>query len=257
MLDAPLVPILNIGVHVQSFDSAIQILIDWAYEPRGRYVCMCPVYTLMLATERPDVRAAVDGADMVSADGMPLVWLQRRRGFGFAERVYGPDVLLALCEQTAGLGVRHLFLGGDSGVADQLAASLQVRFPMLQVVGSLAPNIEDPSLDPQLVTQIMQESPQIVWVGLGSPKQDLWMAVYRPALPVLMIGVGAAFDFLTGRKRQAPRWLRNSGMEWLFRLLHEPNRLWKRYLLYNPRFVWAVLREEWQNRCEKNSDETD
>ncbi len=248
MADAPLVPILGVGVHAQSFDSAIETLKRWVVEPRGRYVCTCPVYTLMLATENPDVHAAISGADMVTADGMPLVWLQHQRGYDFAERVYGPDILLALCQQTEGTGIKHFFLGGDPGVVDQLGEVLRARFPDLEIAGSLSPVIEDITVDPQLVAQIKAHSPQIIWVGLGSPKQDLWMAAYKPVLPVLMIGVGAAFDFLSGRSRQAPRWMRQSGLEWLFRLLQEPERLWRRYLLYNPRFVWAVIHERWQRQ---------
>ena len=256
MFHVPFVSILGIGVHAQSFDSAIKTLSEWAQEPLGRYVCTCPVYTLMLATERAEMRDALCDADMVSADGMPIVWLQRRRGFDFAERVYGPDILLALCEQTAGQGVRHYFLGGDNGVAEQLAPVLQARFPGLEVAGTSSPIVDDLTVDPQLVTEIMQEAPQIIWVGLGSPKQDLWMAAYQRELPVLMIGVGAAFDFLTGRKRQAPLWIRKSGLEWLFRLVQEPNRLWQRYVVYNPRFIWGVLREEWQMRFGNPDRET-
>ncbi len=248
MADAPLVPILGVGVHAQSFADAIAALKRWLEEPSGHYVCTCPVYTLMLATENPDVHAAISGADMVTADGMPLVWLQHQRGFDYAERVYGPDILLALCERTEGTGIKHFFLGGDPGVADQLADVLRARFPQLEIAGSLSPVIGDADVDPQLVAQIMAHSPQIVWVGLGSPKQDLWMAAYKPALPVLMIGVGAAFDFLSGRSSQAPRWMRQRGLEWLFRLLQEPRRLWRRYLLYNPRFIWAICRETWQRR---------
>ncbi len=244
MIESVRSPILNIGIHAQTFEGAIQTLTGWAFEREGRYVCTCPVYTLMLATENVGVRDAINGADMVTADGMPLVWIQKRRGFQHAERVYGPDIMLALCENTAHQGVRHLFLGGESGVAEQLASSLQSRFPALQVAGVLSPSIAEPIVQPQLLAQIQQTAPDVIWVGLGSPKQDLWMAAYKPVLPALMIGVGAAFDFLTGRKRQAPLWVRNSGLEWMFRLFQEPKRLWRRYLVYNPRFVAAIIREE-------------
>ncbi len=244
MGDGLRIPILGIGVDAQTFERAIQTLLAWTQEKRGRYVSTCPVYTLMLATENPAVRAALDQADMVAADGMPIVWLQRRRGVRSAERVYGPDILLALCQRSVELGLRHFFLGGETGVASQLADTLRERFPGLQVAGMLSPSIEQAAPDPALTAQILASDPQVVWVGLGSPKQDLWMAANKAQLPVLMIGVGAAFDFLTGRQRQAPLWARNKGLEWLFRLLHQPGRLWRRYLIYNPRFVLAVLREE-------------
>ncbi|WP_343419073.1 WecB/TagA/CpsF family glycosyltransferase [Candidatus Flexifilum breve] len=196
----------------------------------------------MQALERPDVRKALETADMVTADGMPIVWLQRRGGAEFAERVYGPDILLALCERTSHQGLRHYFLGGDPGAADELAAAMKQRFPGIQIAGTASPKIVQYTLDTNLVQQILDTSPHVIWVGLGSPKQDLWMAHHKSNLPVLMIGVGAAFDFLTGRKRQAPQWMRQRGLEWLYRLVQEPRRLWRRYVFYNALFLWKLVR---------------
>jgi len=237
-----------LGVHTdaQRFDDAIEVLAGWSADPAGRrYVCTCPVYTLMMCREHPDVMQAVNAADMVTADGMPIVWLQRRLG-SEAERVYGPDVLQALTERLAGRGVRHFFWGGQPGVAQTLAARLRERIPSLEIAGSHAPPVAPLSDHPsaEAVDLLNASGADIVWVGLGSPKQDLWMAQHRPHLTApLLIGVGAAFDMLSGVRPQAPRWMQRSGTEWLFRLAHEPRRLARRYLIYNPRFVWLAFRE--------------
>jgi N-acetylglucosaminyldiphosphoundecaprenol N-acetyl-beta-D-mannosaminyltransferase len=183
---------------------------------------------------------------MVTADGMPIVWVQRQRGFPQAERVYGPDVMLALCEKTAGTGIRHFFWGGQPGVADQLVGRLKAQFPKLAVAGTYSPPIAEleSQPDPAVIERLNASQADIIWIGLGSPKQDLWMSLYRPTLSApLLIGVGAAFDMLAGVRSQAPRWMQRSGLEWLFRLAQEPRRLARRYLVYNPLFVWHVLRE--------------
>lgn len=242
------ITILGIRTHAQSFDSAMDTLLDWAQQPVGRYVSTSPVYTLMRAVDDDAVRAAVTGADMTAADGMPIVWLQRRRGAPDAERVYGPDIMQALCQRGVALGLRHYLLGGVDGAAEQLAEFLQTQFPGLVIAGLSSPFVDEQAPpDPALVAAIMATRPHVVWVGFGSPKQDRWMAAHRAALPALMIGVGAAFDLLTGRKKQAPVWIQRSGLEWLYRLAQEPRRLWRRYVVYNARFVGLLLRRgEWR-----------
>lgn len=236
-------PLLNVNTDAQRFDEAVTTLTRWARDEMGRrYVCTCPVYTLMMAREQPQVKAAVNGANMVTADGMPIVWLQRRLGAPFAERVYGPDLLLALCAQPS---LSHYFWGGLPGVTTQLVEKLRERTPNLQVAGEYAPPIAPigDTPDNEVINRLNAANADVVWVGLGSPKQDRWMALYRPHLNApLLIGVGAAFDMLAGVKRQAPRWMQRSGLEWLFRLMQEPGRLGKRYLVYNPKFMVLVLR---------------
>ncbi len=239
------VPILDIPVDAQTFDEAVNILAGWAVESQKRYVSTCPVYTLMIARENPQMRVALERADMVTADGMPLVWLQRRLGYPQAERVYGPDVMRALCEKTANREVRHFFWGGLPGVAEQLVQQLQRASPGLQIAGFYSPPIEEigDTPNPAIIEHLNNANPHVIWVGLGSPKQDLWMSLYRPVLNApLLIGVGAAFDFIAGTKPQAPRWMQRSGLEWLYRLIREPRRLWRRYVIYNSRFIWEVLR---------------
>jgi N-acetylglucosaminyldiphosphoundecaprenol N-acetyl-beta-D-mannosaminyltransferase len=238
--------ILGVQTDAQGFEQAIQQLQTWASDSTPRYVCTCPVYTLMMCRENPLVMQAVNGADMVTADGMPVVWVQRRRGNPQAERVYGPDVMEALFARTAGTGIKHYFWGGLPGVADTLVQRMQTRHPALKVAGVYSPPVSpvDDKPDPAVVERLNDSSADVIWVGLGSPKQDLWMMRYRPALRApLLIGVGAAFDMLAGVKSQAPRWMQRSGLEWVFRLAQEPRRLGRRYLVYNPLFVWHVLRE--------------
>jgi N-acetylglucosaminyldiphosphoundecaprenol N-acetyl-beta-D-mannosaminyltransferase len=174
---------------------------------------------------------------------MPLVWLSRLAGNRQVGRVYGPDLLLACCE-SAREPRRHFFYGGAAGVPERLVARLRQRFPGLDVAGTISPPFRalTQAESQAIVQDINRTSPDIVWVGLSTPKQERWMAAQRDRLeaPVL-IGVGAAFDFHAGLKRQAPPWMQRNGLEWLFRLLTEPRRLWRRYLLNNPLFVWRVL----------------
>jgi N-acetylglucosaminyldiphosphoundecaprenol N-acetyl-beta-D-mannosaminyltransferase len=209
-------------------------------ENRRDYVCTCPVYTLMAGHERREVRAALNGAAWVTPDGMPVVWALKLRGAREVGRVYGPDLMLALSAVSAERGYRQFYLGGGPGVAEALAETMRQRYPGLTVAGIYAPPFRKQTADEEaaMVAHINTVNAHIVWVGLGSPKQDLWMARFRPALQApLLIGVGAAFDFFTGRQAQAPRWMQRAGLEWLFRLAREPRRLWRRYLVYNPKFV--------------------
>jgi N-acetylglucosaminyldiphosphoundecaprenol N-acetyl-beta-D-mannosaminyltransferase len=194
----------------------------------------------MQGYERADVRAALNSADWVTPDGMPVVWALRALGARHVGRVYGPDLMLALGGLSARRGYRQYYLGGAPGVADELAREMQRRFPRLQVAGTFCPPYRDLAPDEAraMIEHINASGAHVVWVGLGSPKQDLWMARYRPHLePPLLVGVGAAFDFFTGRQRQAPRWMQRSGLEWVFRLASEPRRLWRRYIIYNPLFL--------------------
>lgn len=237
--------IWGIPTTAQHFDDAITQLQVWSNDGQ-HYVCTCPVYTLMRGVEDDAIGAALRGAAMIAADGMPVVWLQRRRCHPAAERVYGPDVMLALCAATANTATTHLFYGGMPGVPQALAAKLQTRYPGLNVAGAIAPpTIEiGTTPDTQVIAKLNATEANVIWVGLGSPKQDLWMRLYRPHLDApLLIGVGAAFDFLAGTKQQAPRYLQRAGLEWLYRLASEPRRLWRRYLVYNTRFVLRVLRD--------------
>jgi N-acetylglucosaminyldiphosphoundecaprenol N-acetyl-beta-D-mannosaminyltransferase len=247
----PIVEILSVPTHAQTLDDAIATLTQWAHDSSARYyVCTCPVYTLMVCHENDQLRQAINAADMIAADGMPIVWVQRRWGYPNAERVYGPDVMLELCRYTADSPISHFFLGGTTNVTQKLMVNLHQRFAGLRFAGTASPVIDDPAaLDWALIERLNSANPSVIWVGLGSPKQDIWMHRCRPHLNApLLIGVGAAFDFLSGSKPQAPVWMRRSGLEWLFRLAQEPRRLGRRYLVYNPRFVAGVLHQSVRRR---------
>lgn len=210
---------------------------------RRVYASTCPVYTLMQGYEWPEVRAALNGAEWVTPDGMPVVWALRQMGAREVDRVYGPDLLLGLSEISARRGYRQFYLGGASGVAQALAQALEQRFAGLPVAGTFSPPFREltGAEEQSMLLQINSSGAHVVWVGLGSPRQDLWMARYRARLSApLLVGVGAAFDFLSGRQAQAPRWMQHSGLEWLFRFVQEPRRLWRRYLVYNPKFLFHV-----------------
>lgn len=233
-----------LGVRVSAFtlQTAVAEMMTAIADRRRAYVSTCPVYTLMQGHERADVRAALNGAEWVTADGVPVVWALRLFGARSAGRVYGPDLMLALTEASTRAGYSHYYLGGGPGVAEALAQAMQTRFPDLRVAGMESPPFRalTPEEEQAMVERLNASGAQVVWVGLGSPKQDLWMARYRATLTApLLIGVGAAFDFFTGRQAQAPRWMQANGLEWLFRFAHEPRRLWRRYVIYNPKFVVA------------------
>jgi N-acetylglucosaminyldiphosphoundecaprenol N-acetyl-beta-D-mannosaminyltransferase len=192
----------------------------------------------------PALRDIHNRAGLVTPDGMPLVWVSWLRGHRHVERVYGPDLMLACCAASVARGYRHFFYGGAPGVPERLAARLQQRFPGLLVAGTWSPPFGEMTEAERgaVVERINVAGADIVWVGLSTPKQERWMAEHvRQLRADVLIGVGAAFDFHTGVKRQAPRWMRRSGLEWLFRLGTEPRRLWRRYLRNNPRFLWCIL----------------
>lgn len=240
------VDIFGVNVHAMRFDEAAQTLVEWAQAPQKRYVCTCPVYTLMIAQEVPEAKAALNNADLVTADGMPVVWVQRRRGASAAERCYGPGLMRAVCKLTAGTGVRHYLWGGEAGVPELLTQEIRRQYGDVNIVGAYSPPFEEIGTPPQAeyIERINAAKPDIVWVGLGSPKQDVWMNLYRDQLDApLLIGIGAAFDFLSGRKRQAPEWMGSIGLEWSFRLFQEPRRLARRYVKYNSLFLWRLLTE--------------
>jgi N-acetylglucosaminyldiphosphoundecaprenol N-acetyl-beta-D-mannosaminyltransferase len=192
------------------------------------------------AQRDPSFKQALNSTDLVVPDGMPLVWLGRRRGHHLPRRVYGPDLMLEFCEKTAGRGYRHFFYGGEPGVPERLEESLKRRFPTMEVCGTFSPPFRslDPEEDQEIVTMISRAAPDVLWVGLGTPKQERWMHEHRDKLHVpVLVSVGAAFDLHSGRRNQAPRWMREHGLECLFRLLQEPRRLWRRYLIDGALFV--------------------
>ena len=240
----PRLNILGVGISPITMQDALDRISTWIENGARQYVSVCVVHTIMECQYSETMRRAVNGAGMATPDGMPLVWLGKWKSQFKVSRVYGPDLMLALCQLSITRGYSHYFYGGASGVPELLAQKLTHRFPGLKIAGTYSPPFRPltPEEDAHIIEQINQSKPDIVWVGLGTPKQDLWMAAHRQQLtaPVL-IGVGAAFDFHTGRIPQAPTWMQQAGLEWLFRLWQEPKRLWYRYLVYNPLFVLSIL----------------
>jgi N-acetylglucosaminyldiphosphoundecaprenol N-acetyl-beta-D-mannosaminyltransferase len=206
-------------------------------------VCLGAVNNIMTARDSAAYRIVMDEADLVTTDGMPLVWLLRALGISHASRVYGPDLTPIVLRAAAEAGITVGFYGGTEAVLGRLLAIVKSRFPGLKVGFSQAPPFREVTADEdeETVEAIRAADVRILFVGLGSPKQDYWMHAHRGRLRAVMLGVGAAFDFMTGTKPQAPRWMQRSGLEWLFRLATEPRRLWRRYLTQNPRFAVLAL----------------
>ena len=236
--------ILGIGVTATTLDRAVSIIEQWIERRTQSYVCITGAHGVIESHNNPQLRDIHNMAGMVTPDGMPLVFMARRLGFKSVSRVYGPDLMRRLTEISAQKGYRQFYYGGGPGLADRLAATLKARYPTLSVAGTLTPPFRPltPNEDEALVARINAAKPDIVWVGLSTPKQELWMAshVDRLIAPVL-VGVGAAFDFLAGTKSQAPAWMQRSGLEWTYRLAQEPRRLWKRYARIVPLFLVLAL----------------
>jgi N-acetylglucosaminyldiphosphoundecaprenol N-acetyl-beta-D-mannosaminyltransferase len=211
------------------------------------YVCVCNVHTVMAAAEDPELRAALMGSSLNVPDGQPLVWAINALGNSLAARVYGPELMSRACSHAAETGHRFYLYGGRNERAlVQLALNLRRRHPGIRLVGGYAPPHRPltPEEQDAVVEEINRSRADVVWVGIGVPKQEKWMAQMRERIdsPVL-VGVGAAFDFHAGLVPQAPTWLQEAGLEWAYRLAHEPRRLWRRYLRYNPRFIAAFARQ--------------
>jgi N-acetylglucosaminyldiphosphoundecaprenol N-acetyl-beta-D-mannosaminyltransferase len=229
------------------YDRAIEVM-DGLIERRERgYVCAAPVHALMVAQDDADMMAALRGSTLVVPDGMPVVWAANLLGEHLHDRVYGPELMLRYSAHSAERGHRVWLYGGrDQGSLVQLALSLRQHHPGIRVVGGYSPPFRPLSADEEsaVVTQINEAQPDVLWVGIGVPKQEKWMARMRDRLDVpVMCGVGAAFDFHAGRVSMAPAWMQERGLEWIYRTMQEPRRLLGRYLSTNPRFVLSFARQ--------------
>jgi N-acetylglucosaminyldiphosphoundecaprenol N-acetyl-beta-D-mannosaminyltransferase len=250
--------LLGVGVNPTSYDEVLAQCRHWVEthqrtgeatpenqsHQRGRTVAFLDVHTVMNAVYHGDFRTTLNAIDICSPDGMPLVWALRSLGVSRQPRVYGPDAMLALCDQAARRGYRVYFYGGREDTLATLLAQLTRRYPALLIAGSYSPPFRELTQEERsrCCDRILSSKADLVFVGLGAPKQERWMAENADLLPgVVLFGVGAAFNFHSGAVRQAPPWMRRNGLEWLFRLCVEPRRLWKRYLLINPVFIllWA------------------
>jgi N-acetylglucosaminyldiphosphoundecaprenol N-acetyl-beta-D-mannosaminyltransferase len=235
--------ILGIRISAITMADALQAVESWIQTRKPHYVCVTPAHSVMECYDHPPLREIFNHSGLTTPDGMAIVWLLRAKGFHCVERVYGPDLMRAVCQYGVEKGYRHYFYGGAPGVGEKLTEVLQQQFPGLQVVGMDSPPFRKLTADEVEAEQahIRAAQPDIVWVGIGSPRQEIWMSEHIDRLNVpVLVGVGAAFDFLSGNKRQAPIWVQRSGLEWFYRLVSEPHRLWRRYLLGYPRFVVLV-----------------
>lgn len=237
-----------LGVHVSTInmDDAVEAFRGWIDRRDRTYVCVTGVHGVMESQSDPALAAIHNASGLTTPDGMPMVWCGRYAGASAMTRVYGPDLMLEVCQLGAERGWRMYLYGAAPGVPETLASRLEERFPGLKVVGTFSPPFRELS-DAEILEiarTIDQTGADVVWVGLSTPKQERWMDRIRPhvAAPVL-VGVGAAFDIHAGNLPQAPRWMQRSGLEWLYRLVREPRRLWRRYFSNNPRFVWRILRQ--------------
>lgn len=238
------VNILGVGISALNLTQAVNIIDAWIETGERHYVCVTGVHGVMESQRDEQLRQIHNRAGMVTPDGMPLVWLSCSKGYRNVSRVYGPDLMLAVCKRSVSTGARHFLYGGAEGVPERLAGELQSRFPGLRVAGTYSPPFRLLTREEHLacLEKINGSKADILWVGLGTPKQERWMAenVHRVNAAVL-IGVGAAFDFIAGLKGQAPLWMQRSGLEWLYRLISEPQRLWRRYLINNPLFILMII----------------
>ena len=245
-MDIPRENILGVGISAINMPMVLKVIDGWIHSRDRHYICVTGVHGVMESQRDEGLRSIHNAAGLVTPDGMPLVWLSRLRGQRHVDRIYGPDLMLALCNHSVAQGYRHFLYGGATGVPEILGQNLRDRFAGIKIVGMFSPPFRPLTTeeDAHVVHMINASNPDIVWVGLSTPKQERWMAehVMKLDAPVL-IGVGAAFDFIAGLKKQAPYWMQRSGLEWFFRLITEPRRLWRRYLINNPLFVWLILKQ--------------
>ncbi len=235
--------VLGVGVHAIDLPSAASIIESALQEGTKGYVCVTSVHGVMEAQRDPQFRDILNHALLVTPDGMPTVWVGRMQGNSMMKRVFGPDLMLEVCRRSVGAGIRHFLYGGNPGIADELAESLRRRFPGITMVGTFTPPFRplEPSEQLALESQMEIALPDIVWVGLNTPKQEKFMAANFRQFPCkIMVGVGAAFDIHTGHVKDAPQWIKDAGLQWAHRLWQEPGRLWKRYLVNNSAFLAAL-----------------
>ena len=249
LLDTPALSdtqLFGIRLSVGAMPSAANQILDHASRAAGGLVCVANVDMLTRAKRTPRLAALMQKAVAVVTDGMPLVWaLRRLQGRSDAHRVYGPGLVLELCERAAQQGTSVFFYGGTLEELVLLQRNLHARYPKLQIAGAVSPPMlsAEPPFDVGITEQINASGAGLVFVGLGCPKQEFWMDTHSPKLKPVSIGVGLAFALIAGTKQQAPVWMRQAGLEWLFRLGQEPGRLWKRYLIGNSLFIWYTLQE--------------
>ena len=247
-----IIEILGVKINLVDHNTTSAIIKDGiSRHARGRYICACPVYSIMVSQRDNELRMALNDSWLTVPDGMPVVWAARLLGGKIKKNVRGTDLMLLTCELAEKKNYSIYLYGGKRETLDNLEKNLQNKFPTLRILGKYSPPFRplSPTEDLRITRMLRSASPDILFVSLGAPKQEKWMAEHCQKIEVpINIGVGAAFDFIAGEKKEAPSWVQNCGLEWLFRLLCEPGRLWKRYLVYNALFIISFSRQLIKNR---------
>ena len=241
----PRADVLGSPIDVIDWANALRVISGWATRRESRYICICNAHSVVTAAQDPSFNAVLAGADMATPDGSPVAWLMRRTGHPTQERINGPDLMEKFCAQAAIDGTPIHLLGSTPETLAALQMKLRARWPALVIAGVLSPPFRTLSAeeDAELVRTVNAARPGVVFVSLGCPKQERWMAAHRGRIDAVMIGVGAAFDFHAGTITRAPDWMRRNGLEWLHRLISEPRRLWRRYLVTNTAFIAGAMKQ--------------
>jgi N-acetylglucosaminyldiphosphoundecaprenol N-acetyl-beta-D-mannosaminyltransferase len=237
--------VIGVPVDALHWEEALGRIALWSAAGESRYVCICNVHSIVTASCDSAFGRVVSQADMVAPDGAPVAWMLRRFGFMAQARINGPDLMWRYCERACESGESVYLYGGKPETVARLQERLQTQFPGLRIAGAYSPPFRPltEAEDAAVVDQINRSGAGVVWVSLGCPKQELWMAEHRSRIQAVMVGVGAAFDYHAGTLRRAPVWMQHSGLEWLYRLVSEPRRLWRRYLVTNTLFVVRAVKQ--------------
>lgn len=235
--------IFNIKIHQITKNQAEKKILEWAEKHRSKYVCFCNSHTVYLANKDKNIKEVINKADLSLADGVPLAWGMRLQGIAGVQRIAGPDMMHNLCRKAERKGLRVFLYGADNFTLNLLTKKLSMLYNKLIIAGSFSPPFRKLKVEEekQYENLIKKAQPNLVFVGLGFPKQEIWMAKAKNNIDAVLLGVGAAFDFIAGTKRRSPRWMQSIGMEWFWRMLHEPKRLGKRYLLANGYLVIKTI----------------
>jgi N-acetylglucosaminyldiphosphoundecaprenol N-acetyl-beta-D-mannosaminyltransferase len=236
--------VLGVGINITNMAEVASIVQGWIDRGEQHYVCVTGVHGVMESQRDEALRRIHNDSGLTVPDGMPLVWIGHLHGFSRMGRVFGPELMEQLCRISVGKGYTHFLYGGDVGVAEELRKCLKQKFPEIKIVGTFTPPFRPLNRveEEQLIGQVAMAKPDIIWVGLSCPKNERFMAEYLSKLDTkVMLGVGAAFDIHTGRVQDAPAWIKRAGLQWLHRLSQDPGRLWKRYLINNPIFIFKLI----------------
>lgn len=237
--------VLGILIDATGWDETLSRISAWARQSESRVVCICNVHSVVTASRDEEFASLLNGADMATPDGMPVAWMLRHLGYAGQQRINGPDLMWRYCEQAQSRAEPVFFYGSTEETLAAMKARLLAAFPALKIVGAISPPFRalTPEEDAAIVERINASGVGVVFVSLGCPKQELWMAAHRGRIHAVMIGVGAAFDYHAGTIKRAPKRMQNCGLEWLHRLVSEPRRLWKRYLVTNTLFVLGAAKQ--------------